>query len=214
MLRRGRIPGEASCAGAGSGCALGRHLRVDRIDGCELVRTRAGHLAPVDRTVRIVGLGGQDRYRVRWVVARRSSAGPRLHGFRRARRLSTCTHAVRESRRNSTQCHLLAPRRADLEARSAIRHLARPGRVPFPHGACRSGSLRGDRGMRARSGGCLVVATFAEDGPTHCSGLPVVRYSASELEPVFAPSFSLVEQEREEHVTPGGVVQPFTWAVP
>lgn len=64
-----------------------------------------------------------------------------------------------------------------------------------------------------RSGGCLVVATFAEDGPTHCSGLPVARYSAPELEEAFSASFSLVEQEREEHVTPGGVVQPFMWAV-
>jgi 2-polyprenyl-3-methyl-5-hydroxy-6-metoxy-1,4-benzoquinol methylase len=63
-----------------------------------------------------------------------------------------------------------------------------------------------------RAGGGLVLATFAEDGPTRCSGLPVSRYSAEDLEGVFSGHFSLVEHEREQHVTPGGVVQPFTWA--
>lgn len=63
-----------------------------------------------------------------------------------------------------------------------------------------------------RVGGGLVLATFAEDGPTRCSGLPVSRYSAEDLEEVFSGHFSLVEREREQHVTPAGVVQPFTWA--
>jgi 2-polyprenyl-3-methyl-5-hydroxy-6-metoxy-1,4-benzoquinol methylase len=62
-------------------------------------------------------------------------------------------------------------------------------------------------------GGGLVVATFAEDGPTQCSGLPTSRYSALDLEATFSAYFSLDEHERTEHVTPGGVVQPFTWAV-
>ena len=64
-----------------------------------------------------------------------------------------------------------------------------------------------------RAGGSLVLATFAEDGPTQCSGLPVERYSAQGLDEVFAGSFSLVEHERHEHVTPGGTVQPFSWVV-
>ena len=65
-----------------------------------------------------------------------------------------------------------------------------------------------------REGGALVLATFAADGgPTQCSGLPVARYAAHDLEDTFAASFSLVETEREEHVTPAGVVQPFTWVV-
>ena len=59
--------------------------------------------------------------------------------------------------------------------------------------------------------GALVVGAFAEDGPTHCSGLPVARYSSDQLASAFSASFSLIEHEREEHVTPGGVVQPFTW---
>jgi hypothetical protein len=63
-----------------------------------------------------------------------------------------------------------------------------------------------------RSGGRLVTGTFAEDGPTQCSGLPVSRYAAGDLAQVFEPAFRLLEHEREEHVTPAGAIQPFTWA--
>ena len=64
-----------------------------------------------------------------------------------------------------------------------------------------------------RPGGVLVLGTFAADGPTQCSGLPTSRYDADALAEVFAPGFSLEHSEREEHVTPGGAVQAFTWAV-
>jgi hypothetical protein len=63
-----------------------------------------------------------------------------------------------------------------------------------------------------RGGGVLILGTFAEDGPTHCSGLPVARYAAHDLATTF-DRFSLVWDERDDHVTPGGVVQPFTWVV-
>jgi SAM-dependent methyltransferase len=66
-------------------------------------------------------------------------------------------------------------------------------------------------GRAVRHGGALVVAGFAEDGPTHCSGLPVSRHSATDLAASFAPAFTPVTHERELHVTPTGVVQPFTW---
>jgi len=62
-------------------------------------------------------------------------------------------------------------------------------------------------------GGVVVLATFAPDGPTHCSGLPVARYTARDLETTFAVSFSLVKTEREEHLTPARAVPPFTWVV-
>ena len=62
-------------------------------------------------------------------------------------------------------------------------------------------------------GGVLIMATFAPDGPDHCSGLPTARYDATDLAAVFGPGFDLVHTEREEHVTPGGGVQPFTWVV-
>jgi hypothetical protein len=59
-------------------------------------------------------------------------------------------------------------------------------------------------------GGVLVIGTFAADGPTHCSGLPVVGRQPDELAAAF-PSFELEHAERSVHVTPQGVVQPFTW---
>jgi SAM-dependent methyltransferase len=60
-------------------------------------------------------------------------------------------------------------------------------------------------------GGRVIVATFDAHGPTHCSGLPVVRYGAKDLAEIFAPHFDLVDTRSEEHLTPAGLVQPFTW---
>jgi trans-aconitate methyltransferase len=62
-------------------------------------------------------------------------------------------------------------------------------------------------------GGRAIVATFDADGPTHCSGLPVVRYRAEDLATVFAPHLDLVTSRREEHLTPAGLIQPFTWVL-
>jgi 2-polyprenyl-3-methyl-5-hydroxy-6-metoxy-1,4-benzoquinol methylase len=62
-----------------------------------------------------------------------------------------------------------------------------------------------------RPGGHVIVATFAEDGPTRCTGLPVNRYSAGQLHGTFGAAFQLVESERETHRTPAGVDQPFTY---
>ncbi|MEP6598083.1 MAG: class I SAM-dependent methyltransferase [Actinomycetota bacterium] len=62
-------------------------------------------------------------------------------------------------------------------------------------------------------GGVMVLGTFAPDGPTECSGLRTARYDADALAAAFAPAFKLLHNEREEHVTPGGAIQPFTWVV-
>ena len=64
-----------------------------------------------------------------------------------------------------------------------------------------------------RPGGHLVVATFADDGPVRCSGLPVARYSAAALHDQFGDSFRLLESVREEHVTPAGGRQAFTYCL-
>jgi SAM-dependent methyltransferase len=62
-----------------------------------------------------------------------------------------------------------------------------------------------------RPGGHVIVATFAEDGPTECSGLPVMRYDADGLHGEFGAPFELLGHEREEHVTPAGRVQSFLY---
>lgn len=59
--------------------------------------------------------------------------------------------------------------------------------------------------------GAVVIATFASDSPEQCSGLPVVRYDVAGLVAALGPRFELVEERREEHRTPRGAVQPFTW---
>jgi SAM-dependent methyltransferase len=62
-----------------------------------------------------------------------------------------------------------------------------------------------------RPGGILIVATFAEDGPTRCSGLDVMRYSADALHDEFGQEFELLESRREQHLTPSGAVQAFSY---
>ena len=61
------------------------------------------------------------------------------------------------------------------------------------------------------AGGAVIMATFAEDGPEYCSGLPVARYSADDLAGVLGRDFEIVATRRELHTTPSGGVQPFTW---
>lgn len=60
-------------------------------------------------------------------------------------------------------------------------------------------------------GGGLIIATFAQDGPEYCSGLPVARYGAQDVLDLLGEDFRIIETRRELHSTPGGVTQPFTW---
>lgn len=60
-------------------------------------------------------------------------------------------------------------------------------------------------------GGAVIVATFAPDGPETCSGLPVVRYDPAGLAAVLGERFEVTADRREDHVTPAGGIQPFTW---
>lgn len=62
-----------------------------------------------------------------------------------------------------------------------------------------------------KPGGHVIVATFAEDGPSQCSGLPVMRYRADDLHAEFGAPFTLIRHEREEHRTPFGATQNFIY---
>lgn len=64
-----------------------------------------------------------------------------------------------------------------------------------------------------RPSGYLMVATFADDGPTRCSGLPTMRYSGSQLHAEFGSSFQLIKQMREIHQAPSGTAQAFTYCL-
>jgi SAM-dependent methyltransferase len=62
-------------------------------------------------------------------------------------------------------------------------------------------------------GGHVILACFALDGPERCSGLPVHRADAAGIAALLSGAFDLVSDEREEHRTPGGAAQRFTWVV-
>ncbi|HZN13014.1 MAG TPA: class I SAM-dependent methyltransferase [Acidimicrobiales bacterium] len=67
--------------------------------------------------------------------------------------------------------------------------------------------------MRAnlRPGAGVIIGTFAADGPTECSGFPVARYDVDALIGALGDGLRVVASRREEHVTPWGTIQPFTW---
>jgi ubiquinone/menaquinone biosynthesis C-methylase UbiE len=62
-----------------------------------------------------------------------------------------------------------------------------------------------------KQGGHVIVATFASDGPEHCSGLDVVRYSPESLHTEFGQGFEVVQSTHETHHTPFATEQKFIY---
>jgi len=62
-----------------------------------------------------------------------------------------------------------------------------------------------------RPNGHVIIATFAEDGPEKCSGLPVMRYCPETLHAEFGKAFHLVKHSKEVHHTPFGTEQQFVY---
>lgn len=62
-----------------------------------------------------------------------------------------------------------------------------------------------------KPGGHVIVASFAEDGPLQCSGLPVMRYQPGELHEQFGDAFKLLSHCKEQHQTPSGALQAFVY---
>lgn len=60
-----------------------------------------------------------------------------------------------------------------------------------------------------RRDGYLLLATFAPDGPSTCSGLPVQRWSSEEMVAFVGDDFRLEREQPRTHVTPWGVEQSF-----
>ncbi len=63
-----------------------------------------------------------------------------------------------------------------------------------------------------RAGGHLVMATFAPDGPSRCSGLETARYDGPSLAKELS-GFELLQQERSCHVTPAAIEQRFVYSL-
>jgi trans-aconitate methyltransferase len=64
-----------------------------------------------------------------------------------------------------------------------------------------------------KPGGSAVIATFAPDGPSRCSGLPVARYSPESLVAELGSEFELQRSSIELHQTPVGTTQSFLYAL-
>ncbi len=64
-----------------------------------------------------------------------------------------------------------------------------------------------------RAGGALIVGTFALDGPSRCSGLPVAQYSPDTLAAEFATAFTFERGQHDTHITPPGAEQRFVFVV-
>ena len=62
-----------------------------------------------------------------------------------------------------------------------------------------------------RPGGHLLIATFGPQGPEQCSGLPVARYGADELQRTLE-GFELRSADLAVHETPSGNSQQFLYA--
>lgn len=60
-----------------------------------------------------------------------------------------------------------------------------------------------------RPGGYLILGTFSEEGPTHCSGLEIKRYNENSMSHRFERSFERIKCIREDHVTPSNTKQNF-----
>lgn len=64
-----------------------------------------------------------------------------------------------------------------------------------------------------RKGGYFIVGAFALGGASECSGLEVVQYDKDGMARLLGPEFDFVKEQKEEHVTPSGTVQPFWYGV-
>lgn len=63
-------------------------------------------------------------------------------------------------------------------------------------------------------GAIAVFGCFVPDGPQRCSDPPVARYSPAQLARQIGQigtKWRLISQDREEHITPAGTIQPSTW---
>ncbi|VVN81049.1 class I SAM-dependent methyltransferase [Pseudomonas fluorescens] len=66
-------------------------------------------------------------------------------------------------------------------------------------------------GASLKPGGVAVIGTFAEDGPSYCSGLPTERYNPTTLATALGDQFEAVDYILEEHHTPNGDTQKFLY---
>lgn len=67
--------------------------------------------------------------------------------------------------------------------------------------------------LALKPGGLVIMATFGINGPTQCSGLPVMRYAPDDLHAEFGEAFTLLAHEEQAHRTPFGTDQQFIYCM-
>lgn len=64
-----------------------------------------------------------------------------------------------------------------------------------------------------KSGGILVMSTFAPDGPEKCSNLQANRYNCDDLLAILGNNFKFIHSDKEFHQTPFQTHQSFSYCV-
>lgn len=163
-------------------------------------------LAAPDRASAIIDVGAGASLLVDRLVAR---------GYRDVSVLDLSATALAESRQRAGELSTVTwveadvlswepSRRYDLWHDRAVFHFLQDRQID---------AYRATLERALRPGGRVVVGTFALDGPQSCSGLPTQRYDADGVAAVLGDSFRILERRRSAHITPAGVVQPFSWIV-
>ena len=62
-----------------------------------------------------------------------------------------------------------------------------------------------------RSGGYLILGTFSDTGPAHCSGLEIKQYTEASMSDRFEEEFEKIKCIREDHLTPFNTTQNFLY---
>lgn len=61
------------------------------------------------------------------------------------------------------------------------------------------------------AGSVVIIGVFGLTGPQMCSGLPVHRYDAAQLEALLGPDFAPLAKLDDVHVKPDGSTQDYLW---
>ncbi len=64
-----------------------------------------------------------------------------------------------------------------------------------------------------RNGGYVIVSSFSTNGPMMCSGLDTKQHSEESMKKLFSGGFEHIKSFEEEHVTPHGIGQIFTYSL-
>ncbi len=64
-----------------------------------------------------------------------------------------------------------------------------------------------------RAGGYVIIAAFALNGATHCSGLAVQRYDAAQLAQLAGSEFELLETFDYTYTMPSGEARPYVYTL-